>query len=94
MSRDLNASYLSEGARKASFLSQEICHFEAGKITAVIQPTDTDVAFVYKSLTNAESNCIKRELRDKAIQENTKVVYRCGPYEVLSKARFGNRVSP
>jgi hypothetical protein len=83
MSRDLNASYLSEGARKASFLSQEICHFEAGKITAVIQPTDTDVAFSYKALTNAESNRLKRELRDKAIEQNTQAVYRCGPYEVL-----------
>ena len=83
MSRDLNSSYLSEAARKASFLSQEVCHFEAGKITAVIQPTDTDVAFSYKALTNAESNKLKRELRDKALHENTKAVYRCGPYEVL-----------
>ena len=83
MSRDLNASYLSEGARKASFLSQEICHFEVGKITAVIQPTDTDVAFSYKALTNVESNRLKRELRDKAIEQNTQAVYRCGPYEVL-----------
>jgi hypothetical protein len=79
----LNASYLSEGARKASFLSQEICHFEPGRITAVIQPTDADVAFSYKALTNVESNRLKRELRDKAIEQNTQAVYRCGPYEVL-----------
>ena len=32
MSRDLNASYLSESARQASFLGHEFCHFEAGKI--------------------------------------------------------------
>ena len=82
-SRDLNASYLSESARKASYLSHEVCHFEGGKITAVIQPTDTDVAYSFKAACTVEQQALKRELRDKAKLENTACVLKCGPYEVL-----------
>ena len=82
-SRDLNSSYLSEHARKASHLAHEVCHFEGGKITAVIQPTDTDVAFSFKAFCTREQMALKRELRDNAIAENTACVLKCGPYEVL-----------
>ena len=82
-SRDLNSSYLSEVARQASFLAHEVNHFEGGKITAVIQPTDTDVAFPFKAGCTREGNRIKREMRDIAREANTACVLKCGPYEVL-----------
>ena len=82
-SRDLNASYLSDSARQASFLSHEIGHFIGGKVTAVIQPTDTDVVFPLKAQATRTQDVIRRELREKAIEENTNCIFRCGPYECL-----------
>ena len=82
-SRDLNASYLSSSARMASFLSHEVNRFLAGKITAVLQLTDTDVAFSLKAAARRSQEQLRRELRQKAIEEDIACVCRCGPYEIL-----------
>jgi hypothetical protein len=85
-SRDLNASYLSSSARMASFLSHEVHHFLAGKIKAVLQLTDTDVAFSLKAAARRSQEQLSRELRQKAIEEDIACVFRCGPYEILRLA--------
>ena len=69
-SRDINASYLSSSARMASFLSHEVNHFLAGKITAVLQLTDTDVAFSLKAAARRSQEQLRRELRQKDIEED------------------------
>ena len=81
-SRDLNASYLSSSARMASFLSHEVNHFLAGKITAVLQLTDTE-ALSLKAAARRSQEQLRRELRQKAIEEDIACVFRCGPYEIL-----------
>ena len=70
-SRDLCGSYLSDSARKASFLSQEVSHWIGGKLSAVMQVTDTDVAFSLKAAAARSQAKLRRELREKSIEENT-----------------------
>ena len=82
-SRDLCGSYLSETSRKASFLSHEICHWIAGKLSAVMQVTDTDVAFPFKAAARRSQANLRRELREKALEEKTPCILKCGPYEIL-----------
>ena len=60
-SRDLNASYLSEAARQGMFLSHEVGHFIAGKVGAVIQPTDTGVVFPLKAQASRTQNEMRRQ---------------------------------
>ena len=60
-SRDLNASYLSESARQGMFLSHEVGHFIAGKVGAVIQPTDTGVVFPLKAQAGRTQNEMRRQ---------------------------------
>ena len=52
-------------------------------MTAVVQPTDTDVAFPLKCAATRCRNELKRELAEKARLEGVQPVCRCGPYEVL-----------
>ena len=82
-SRDLCGSYLSNSSRKASFLSQEIDHFICGKLSAVLQVTDTDVAFPFKAAASRSQASLRRELREKALEEKTPCIFKCGPYEIL-----------
>ena len=50
---------------------------------AVVQPTDTDVAFPLKCAATRCRNELRRELAEKARLEDVQPVYRCGRYEVL-----------
>jgi hypothetical protein len=70
-SRDLCASYLSETARKASCLSQEVCHWIGGKLSAVVQVTGADVSFPLKAAATHSQATLRRELREKAFEEKT-----------------------
>ena len=46
--RDLFAGALSESAKRASYLSHQAQAWVGGKMTAVLQLTDTDIAFPMK----------------------------------------------
>ncbi len=81
--RDLNASYLSGSARQAAFLSQQIAGWIAGKMTAVMQPTDTDFAFPLKGAATRSQNNLRRELLELAREAGVKATMKCGPYEQL-----------
>jgi hypothetical protein len=82
-SRDLCASYLRETARKARFLSQEVCHWIGGKLRAVMQVIDTDVAFPFRAAASRSQATLKRELGEKAFEEKAPCILKCGPYEIL-----------
>ena len=81
--RDLNASYLSDHSRQASMLSHSVMGWIGGKMTAVVQPTDTDVAFPLKTAAGRAQGELRRELQEKAISEGVEPCYKCGPYEIL-----------
>ena len=81
--RDLNASYLSDHARQASMLSHSVMGWIGGKMTAVAQPTDTDVAFPLKAAATRAQAELRRELQEQAISEGVEPCYKCGPYEIL-----------
>ena len=83
--RDLNASYLSDHSRQASMLSHSVMGWIGGKMTAVAQPTDTDVAFPLKAAATRAQAELRRELQEQAIREGVGVepCYKCGPYEIL-----------
>ena len=84
--RDLNASYLSDYARQASYLSHAVMGWIGGKMTAVVQPVDTDVAFPMKAAAGRAQMELRKELQEKALAEGIEPVYRCGPYEILKIA--------
>ena len=67
--RDLNASYLSDYARQASYLSHSVMGWIGGKMAAVVQPTDTDVAFPLKAEAERAQGALRRELQEQAIRE-------------------------
>ena len=78
-SRDLCGSYLSETSRKASFLSHEINHWIAGKLSAVLQVTDTDVAFPFKAAARREQATLRGELPEKLLRKRRLVYLSVGP---------------
>ena len=82
-SRGLCASFLSKTAREASFWSQEVCQWIGGKLSAVMQVTDTDVAFPFKAAASRPQATVRRELREKAFEEKTPCILKRGPYEIL-----------
>ena len=52
--RDCFAAAMSEGVRRASYLARECETFVGPKMTAVLQLTDTDAAFVLNSAARFE----------------------------------------
>ena len=81
--RDLNASYLSSDARKASYLSHQVPGWIGGKMTAVLQVTDTDVARPLKVAANQEKMKLRREMSELARRHGTRATFKCGAYEQL-----------
>ena len=65
--RDLFAGALSETAKRASFLSHQAQTWIGGKMTAVLQLTDTDMAFPMKAGVREEKSKMKAEMRALAI---------------------------
>ena len=54
-----------------------------GKMTAVLQITDTDVAHHLKRFANEAQHALRRELREKARAEGTHACFKQGIYEIL-----------
>ena len=68
--RDCYAAGFSESAMRASFLSHQLMSIIAGKLTAVLQVSDTDVAAPMKRGSDAEKRQILSERRDEALARN------------------------
>ena len=54
-----------------------------GKMTPVLQITDTDVAHHLKRFANEAQHQLRRELREKAIAEGAHACFKQGIYEIL-----------
>ena len=54
-----------------------------GKLTPVLQPTDTDVAFPLKAAATSCKHELRRELQEKARTYGVKATLHCGPYDML-----------
>jgi hypothetical protein len=81
--RDLFAAALSEDAVKACFLSHQSQIWIAGKMTSVLQLTDTDMSYPLKAAAQRAKDRLKKEMRHAAMVSNEKPCFRCGPYEIL-----------
>ena len=64
--RDAYAAGYSMSAQRASFLAMSLMSCIAGKMTCVMQLTDTDVAFPLKKAAEQEKRRILSERRDEA----------------------------
>jgi hypothetical protein len=89
--RDLFAAALSEPAKRMSYLCHQLQAWIGGKMTSVLQLTDTDCSFVLKAAANREKDCLKRQMRQKAIQSQQVANFRCGPFEILRIAFAGHQ---
>ena len=84
--RDAVASAASESAVRASFLAQQLRATIAGKMTPVLQVTDTDLAAPMKRAAESVKEEIVRRKRDEAIAdgvEHGRAYLKCTPAEIL-----------
>ena len=84
--RDLFAGAMGESAKRAAYLSHQAQAWVGGKMTAVLQLTDTDIAFPMKAGARNEMDKMKAEMRDEAVAMGTVESFKCGPKEVLRVA--------
>ena len=87
--RDLFSAALSAGSRRAMSLAQIIPCWIAGKMTAVLQITDADVAFRLKASCRRWADQLRAELRAEAAAERVRPQLKAGAFEImwaLSKA--------
>ena len=84
--RDAVASAASESAVRASFLAHQLRATIAGKMTPVLQVTDTDLAAPMKRAAESVKEEIVRRKRDEAIEdgeEHSRAYLKCTPAEIL-----------
>ncbi len=62
---------------------QQFAAWVLGKITAIVQVTDTDVSFRMKAKSRSAHETLRRELMKLAGAEDCMAIFRCGSYEVL-----------
>lgn len=85
--RDMFAAAMSSDVQKASFLSHSAMSFISGKMTPVLQLTDTDLSFAVKAAAERQKTELRRKLRDAAVARNEPPPpFVCGLYEMLSIA--------
>jgi len=82
--RDMFEAGLNENAQKASFLAHSVMSYVAGKMTAVLQLTDTDVSFSLKAAATREKASLRKMMRAAAVSKNEPAPsHRVGQYELL-----------
>ena len=81
--KDLFAAALGEVSKRACFLSHVFQAWIAGKMTAVLQLTDTDIAYVLKSASRRVKAEVKREMRSAASAAGEVATFKCGFWEIL-----------
>ena len=80
--RDLFAGALSCSAKASCAASQSISAWIQGSMTAVLQLTDTDFSFSFKSSARAVMADLRREMKRKAAAEGVQATVKCGSYEI------------
>ena len=81
--RDIVGAAMTVEAKEAMSLIGQIPAFIAGKMTPVLQVTDTDFAFRLKVFIRQEMDVLRDALRQKAKLQGLPCVFKCGPFEVL-----------
>jgi hypothetical protein len=81
--RDMFTGCLTESSRGAMFLAQQFPSWIAGKMTPCCQITDSDVVFPVKAQAKIAEDNVRREFKSIADENNDKVDWSCGPYEIL-----------
>ena len=72
--------------KRASWLAHEAPAWIGAKMTASLQLTDTDFAFVAKAACKRAQDEMKKSMRELAIREGKVANFKHGPYEVLQLA--------
>ena len=81
--RDSLATTMSKQALEQMGLAWQLQAIVAGKMTPVLQLTDTDFAFLFKSnLTKAKTN-LQQELKATASRKGQRANVKCGLYEMM-----------
>ena len=81
--RDLFAGALSVSAKASCAASQSISAWIQGNMTAVLQLTDTDFSFSFKSSARSIMADLRREMKRKAAAEGVQATFKCGSYEIM-----------
>ena len=81
--RDLFAAALTDTSRKSMCYSQSIPCWVASQMTAVLQITDTDIAFLLKRFAAKTKQLVISWLKLKAKEDGTRMRYRIGHWEML-----------
>ena len=81
--RDLFAGALGESAKRASWLGHQAQCWIGGKMTSVLQLTDTDVAFPFKAAVRRSKDDMKRDMRAVGEASGKAASFACGPAEML-----------
>ena len=81
--RDLFQAAFSESARSATSLAQSISAWIAGKMTPVLQLTDTDYAQSFKAACRREEKSLRQEIKHEFKVRGERGVPKMGAYELL-----------
>ena len=81
--RGLLTSGLSTTVRSAMSLAHSIPCWIGGKMTAVLQLTDTDFSFSFKASIAQAKHELRQQLRAKAAAQKCKLSFKCGCFELL-----------
>jgi hypothetical protein len=90
--RDLFAGALSPSAKASCAAAQSLSTWIQPHMTAVLQLTDTDFSFSFKSAARKMMSEMRREMKLKAASEGKAATSKCGAYEI-SKTTFSAHVS-
>jgi hypothetical protein len=81
--RDMFGGGLAETSRLSMCAINQLATWIWGKLTPVLQVTDTDVAMRMKATTRSAHDRLRVELMRLAEGEDTRAIFRCGFYEML-----------
>ena len=81
--RDTLGTHMTDQAYEAMALGWQFQHLILGKMTPVLQLTDTDVAFLLKSEAATAKEQLIMDLKAKSRQEGVRENFSCGHYEIL-----------
>ncbi len=81
--RDLFGGALSPTAKASCATGQCLSSWIQGSMTAVLQLTDTDFSFSFKSSARSVMSKLRKEMKLKAAAEGVQATFKCGAYEIM-----------
>jgi len=89
--RDLFSAAFQDSVRAAMGYSHQLPSWIGAKMTAVLQVTDTDVAYPFKAACNREMEQLRLEMKQAAAAKGARAQFKCGPYELLRVVQAGQQ---